>query len=46
MRRFRILSAILVGVSLALSVLVTGCASPGDMNYSGSSSAGISTGGY
>jgi hypothetical protein len=46
MRKFRILSVVLVGVSLALSVLVTGCASPGDMSYSGSGSAGSSTGGY
>jgi hypothetical protein len=43
-----------MGVSLALSVLVTGCASPGDMSDSGSSnmgssmssSMGTSAGGY
>jgi hypothetical protein len=56
MRKFRIVSAVVVGVSLALSMLVTGCASPGDMSDSGgssmgtmgsmSSSMGSSTGGY
>ena len=55
MRKFRIVSAVLVGVSLALSMLVTGCASPGDMSDSGGSSMGTmgssmgsmgSTGGY
>ena len=56
MRKFRIVSAVLVGVSLALSMLVTGCASPGDMSDSGgsnmgtmgsmSSSMGSSMGGY
>jgi hypothetical protein len=55
MRKFRIVSAVLMGVSLALSVLLTGCASPGDMSDSGSSSSmgtsmgstmGGSAGGY
>jgi hypothetical protein len=49
MRKFRIISAVLMGVSLALSVLVTGCASPGDMGDSGSGmgrSMGTSAGGY
>jgi hypothetical protein len=42
MGKFRIYSAVLMGVSLALSVLVTGCASPGDMSDSGSSNMGSS----
>jgi hypothetical protein len=52
MRKFRIVSAVLVGVSLALSMLVTGCASPGDMSDSGGSNMGTmgsmssTTGGY
>ncbi|CAN7314563.1 MULTISPECIES: hypothetical protein [Paraburkholderia] len=46
MNRSRIISAVFVVFTLALSSLVTGCASEGGMGMSSTSSSGGSSGGY
>jgi len=46
MNRFRIISAVFVVFTLALSSLVTGCSSESGMGTSSTSSTGGSPGGY